>query len=193
MESVTYNRADITFDGATYSNLWSIIKSGVAVETFVKGEGIKIRQTASNTLYIYDEETRVYITYPNPALLPTDLSTINGWVGSTGGGGDASSANQLTEIGLLEDILDNQTNGNQVTRVTGSITATTVNTSYAVRLDSASATITYVGKAEIGSNESSPVWQIMRITSGVSGETIEYADTGGFDQVWTNRASLTYA
>lgn len=81
MESITYNRADITFDGATYSNLWSIMKGGVAVETFVKGEGIKIRQTASNTLYIYDEETRVYITYPNPALLPTDLSTINNWLG----------------------------------------------------------------------------------------------------------------
>jgi hypothetical protein len=100
MESITYNRADISFDGATYSNLWSIMKSGVAVETFVKGEGIKIRQTSSNTLYIYDEETRVYITYPNPALLPTDLSTINGWVGSTGGGGGAVTIADGADVAL---------------------------------------------------------------------------------------------
>lgn len=92
MESITYNRADITFDGATYSNLWSIMKSGVAVETFVKGEGIKIRQTSSNTLYIYDEETRVYITYPNPALLPTDLSTINSWLGGSGSMGEIAES-----------------------------------------------------------------------------------------------------
>jgi hypothetical protein len=165
--------------------MWAIVKAGVQVEIFVKGEEVKIRKTSDNTLYIFDEETRVYITYPNPALMPADLALINGWVSVAGGGG-ASEA-------TLQDILDNQTNGSQVAQVTGSITATTVNTSYAVRSDSASATITYVGKAEIGSNESSPVWQIMRITSGVSGETIEYAGTGLFDQVWANRASLTYA
>jgi hypothetical protein len=139
-------------------------------------------------------EVELYMAnYTSGAQRSTDVGFINTQTSQPSPAGDASSANQLAEIALLEDILDNQTNGSQVAQVTGSITATTVNTSYAVRSDSASATITYVGKAEIGSNESSPVWQIMRITSGVSGETIEYAGTGEFDQVWANRASLIYA
>lgn len=80
MESTSYSRSDISFDGATLTNMWAIIKAGVQVEIFVKGEGIKIRKTSDNTLYIFDEETRVYITYPNPALMPADLELINDWV-----------------------------------------------------------------------------------------------------------------
>jgi predicted extracellular nuclease len=51
----------------------------------------------------------------------------------------------------------------------------------------------YIGKAAVGSSESAAVWQIQRIpTSGIV--TAVYADgNGNFDNVWTNRGSLTYS
>lgn len=65
---------------------------------------------------------------------------------------------------------------------------------YAKIVDEASATVTYIGKAEPGSLESAPVWQIKKITI-VGTETIfTWADGNvSFDNIWDNRASLTYA
>ena len=65
---------------------------------------------------------------------------------------------------------------------------------FATRVDEASSTVTYVGKAEPGSSPASAVWQIKRITESGASTVIEYA--GGsdlFDQVWVDRASLTYS
>lgn len=64
----------------------------------------------------------------------------------------------------------------------------------ATRLDEASATITYVGKAATGSATSAAVWQIQRLTDTGSGLTVEWADgNDSFDNVWDNRASLSYS
>ena len=52
-------------------------------------------------------------------------------------------------------------------------------------------TYTYIGEASPGSSTSSAVWRIMRITN--SDTTIVYADGGDADQVWDNRASLSYS
>lgn len=52
---------------------------------------------------------------------------------------------------------------------------------------------TYVGYAPSGSLDSQAVWQIMRIDA-LSGDKVEYADGNTlFDNVWDNRASLTYS
>lgn len=118
MESVTYSRADITFDGATLSNMWAIVKAGVQVEIFVKGEGVKIRKTSDNTLYIFDEETRVYITYPNPALMPADLALINGWVSVASGGGASEST--------VQEIADNTVRGIPQTETEFTLTSPTI-------------------------------------------------------------------
>lgn len=59
-------------------------------------------------------------------------------------------------------------------------------------IDEASATITYIGKAPVGSLASDAVWKIMKIDES-SGTVITYADgNSNFDNVWNNRASLTY-
>ena len=74
--------------------------------------------------------------------------------------------------------------------VTGTITAT--ETSYATRIDEASATVSYVGKAATGSVTASAVWQVQKLDT-TSGLIITWADSNAsFDNVWDNRASLTY-
>lgn len=65
----------------------------------------------------------------------------------------------------------------------------------ATRLEVASSTITYVGKATAGTATSTAIWQIQRLTSTAGGNlTIEYADGNIlYDNVWDNRASLSYS
>lgn len=54
------------------------------------------------------------------------------------------------------------------------------------------ATYTYLGKATPGSAEGSAVWQIKRLTN--ASLAIDWADANdNFDNVWTNRASLSYS
>ncbi len=59
-------------------------------------------------------------------------------------------------------------------------------------LDPATSTITYVGQAVPGSTTSAAVWQIQRIDQ-TTGIIILYAGDAQFDQVWDNRASLSYS
>lgn len=50
----------------------------------------------------------------------------------------------------------------------------------------------YVGEAAISSSTANPVWRIKRINT-TSGVIVEWADGNyNFDNVWDNRASLTY-
>lgn len=56
-----------------------------------------------------------------------------------------------------------------------------------------SGSITYVGKATIGSSGASAVWQVQKIDE-TSGTIITWADgNDNFDNVWNNYASLTYS
>lgn len=66
--------------------------------------------------------------------------------------------------------------------------------SYETRIDEVDATLTYVGKANPGSDTDQNVWQIQRILVVGSETVIEFADGNAeFDNVWDNRASLTYS
>lgn len=61
-------------------------------------------------------------------------------------------------------------------------------------IDEASATVTYVGKAPIGTATSASGWQIKKIETASTVTSILYADSNNnYDNVWDNRASLTYA
>lgn len=61
----------------------------------------------------------------------------------------------------------------------------------AVRIATAG-NITYVGKAAIGALPSAPVWQIQRLDE-TSGLVLTWADGDpSYNNVWDNRASLTY-
>lgn len=63
----------------------------------------------------------------------------------------------------------------------------------ATRVDVASSTTTYLGKAAPSTLTSQPLWQVVRLTTDPSGSLIkQYAAGGSYNQIWDNRASLTY-
>jgi hypothetical protein len=93
----------------------------------------------------------------------------NQWIPAKTGAGLATEAKQKEAIALLGT------------------------TNYALQLDEASATITYVGEAVIGTATSSATWRIKKLNS-TSGLIITWADgNDSFDNVWDNRASLSYS
>lgn len=64
---------------------------------------------------------------------------------------------------------------------------------FKTEVDSASSTVTYIGYASPGSAKSSAIWKVKKIDTS-SGVEITYADgNGNFDNVWDNRASLSYS
>lgn len=61
-------------------------------------------------------------------------------------------------------------------------------------LDEASATVTYVGEAATGTATSTALWRIKRLTQSGTVLLIEWADgNGNFDNIWNDRASLSYS
>lgn len=65
---------------------------------------------------------------------------------------------------------------------------------FATRTDDVGSGITYVGKAVVGSVTSDSVWQISRITETDGDLVVQYADgNASFDNIWDNRASLSYS
>lgn len=56
-------------------------------------------------------------------------------------------------------------------------------------------TLAYLGQALPGTADSSAAWRIQKLTFGSGGDvTVEWADgDADFDNVWSNRASLTYS
>lgn len=69
------------------------------------------------------------------------------------------------------------------------------NKSYAVRIvaDSGDASVSYIGKAEVGSTTSSSVWQIREVDKSGDDAIFTWADgNDSFDNTWDDRESLTY-
>lgn len=65
---------------------------------------------------------------------------------------------------------------------------------YATNIDSTTtANMVYVGKAVPGTSVSAPFWQI-KLLNKTSGLITTFADgDANFDNIWANRASLTYS
>jgi len=75
----------------------------------------------------------------------------------------------------------------------GVSSVSSTDTTYSIRVDDASSTVTYVGEAQTGSSESSAVWRIKRLTTSGSVLSIEWADGNmQFDNVWSDRTTLSY-
>jgi hypothetical protein len=75
----------------------------------------------------------------------------------------------------------------------GSINAVSAPSVLATLIDEASATVTYIGKAAIATATSASSWQISKLTVSGSITSITWADGNAtYDNVWDNRASLTY-
>jgi hypothetical protein len=71
---------------------------------------------------------------------------------------------------------------------------TSVSSPFATRVDDASSTVTYIGKAATGTAAATAAWQIQRSTISGTETIIEWADGNTlFDNQWSNRASLSYS
>ena len=75
--------------------------------------------------------------------------------------------------------------------VSGTVVANA--TGYLIRLDEASATITYVGSAAPGTATSSAAWSIKRLDSTSGLVVLWAAGTAAFNQIWDNRTILAYS
>lgn len=65
---------------------------------------------------------------------------------------------------------------------------------FTVYIDEASDTVTYIGKAQIGTATSEAKWQIKKIYSSGTDTSITWADgTDEFSKVWDNRSSYSYS
>jgi hypothetical protein len=97
-----------------------------------------------------------------------------------GASGGATSDNQVEIISQLDDILTALNTDTEDKRLT-------------VRLDEVSDTLFYVGKALIGKVDADANWLIIRYTTVGNVLMSEYANgSEAFDQVWDDRATLTY-
>lgn len=64
----------------------------------------------------------------------------------------------------------------------------------AFRVDEASATVTYIGDAAIGVGDAEAFWRIRKLTITGSVTSTTWADGNEYyDNVWSDRASLSYS
>lgn len=100
----------------------------------------------------------------------------------------------------ISTLTGSPTDGTQ-THVTGTDSGTkrgidvaTFSIPYATRIDEVSASVTYVGKAALAAATSGAVWQVFKMTVSGTETIITWADgNSDFDNVWDNRAGLSYS
>lgn len=62
-----------------------------------------------------------------------------------------------------------------------------------IRVDDVSTTVTYIGEAPFASDEAAPVWRIKKLETTGTVMKILWADgNANFDNVWSNRLTLSY-
>lgn len=63
-----------------------------------------------------------------------------------------------------------------------------------VAVDAVSSSVTYIGVAKIGTATSSATWQISKVNVSGTVTSLTYADgNDNYDNIWDNRASLSYS
>lgn len=63
-----------------------------------------------------------------------------------------------------------------------------------IAFDEVSSTLAYYGEAATGTSGATALWRIRRITTAGTVVTVEWADGDGqFNNIWNNRAALSYS
>ena len=120
------------------------------------------------------------VTLNNDGIVVDSTNPLPVTMSGGGASGGATSDNQVEMIAQLDEILTALSTDTEDKRLT-------------VRLDQVSDTLFYVGKALIGKVDADANWLIIRYTQTGSILKSEYANgSEAFDQVWDDRATLTY-
>ena len=120
------------------------------------------------------------VTLNNDGTVVNEENPLPVTMSGGGASGGATSDNQVEMIAQLDEILTALNTDTEDKRLT-------------VRLDQVSDTLFYVGKALIGKVDADANWLIIRYTQTGSVLKSEYANgSEAFDQVWNDRATLTY-
>jgi hypothetical protein len=100
---------------------------------------------------------------------------------------------QSTSSGSSTDV--NITNTSVPVSQAGSWSFTPTPTLYSKQYDQVSDTLAYLGDAVVGGSSASAIWRIQKLVFTTAGSvTITFADGNvNFDNVWNNRASLSYS
>lgn len=65
---------------------------------------------------------------------------------------------------------------------------------HSIRLDQATAAILYIGESSFGASETTPTWRIRKFETIGNVSTMLYADgNDNYDNIWNNRAGLSYS
>ena len=129
---------------------------------------------------VYDPDTLSWVNMTQP-LVSTDTLTVTM-------SGVATAAHQVTQNTALSNLLTELQLKADLTEI-----QPVQEPDRALRFDDSANPILYLGAAEPGSATASAVWRIQRfdVTSGV---TSTFADgNDNFDNVWNNRAALSYS
>lgn len=106
--------------------------------------------------------------------------------------GNGASLVSATTVGAKVGLDVNVLNALELAIESDEDSISTESIRYAVRIDEASATITYIGEATPGTAEGAASWRVKRITTSGANVIIEWAGSADFGHIWNNRASLTY-
>lgn len=123
-----------------------------------------------------------------------DSDTLS-WVKATVGTGSPSSDVNVLNFPASQTIDD----GGLSITVDGSVsingTVDTEEVKYTTNLDQASPTVMYIGNAVAGTSTASSSWRVKKLTFDVNGGFVmQWADGDtSFNNVWNNRASLSYS
>ena len=145
--------------------------------------------TSSGNLSAGTQRVVIATDDPNLSAVKTAVEIIDNTV-YTEGDTDAS----ITGVPILWEDTSNTLRAVSAAKplpITGSLSLAAAN--YATRIDEASATVTYIGSADPGSATSGALWQVKKIDSN-NPTSITFADGNAlFDNIWDDRASLTYS
>jgi hypothetical protein len=141
------------------------------------------------------------VTLNNDGIVVDSTNPLPVTISSGGASGGATSDNQVEMIAQLDSLItETENQGGYLSEIRDSSTAILNELQsdisakrLTVRLDQVSDNLFYVGKALIGSVDSDSLWQVVRYTTTGSILKSEYANgSEGFNEVWNDRATLTY-
>lgn len=158
---------------------------------------VGVKNAANTRINPATEETVSSLLKPSDLTFDTGALKVKVTSVSGPGSSSFSDAADVPQSGLVSSNRHVQVDVLNSALPTSASTETTLQTisfggyKFTLRLDTVGS-VDYIGEASIGTVTSSSSWRIKKVDS-TSGIIIQWAGTGVFDQVWDNRATLSYS